>query len=1020
MNLARFISNQKRAVLVLVGLLCVAGLAAMWQLPTAMFPQTDFPRVIIIAEDGEKPAPQMLVSVTKPIEEAMNGIPGIQRIKSTTARGSAEINLFFDWKVDIQQTLQLVQARLSQMSATLPPTTKITDVNRLTFAVFPVTAYSLTSDSKSLAELREIASYTIRPRLARLSGIANITVQGGDVREFHITIDAEKLDSRGLSLTDVSSAVQNSNILASPGLLEENHQLELVLVSGQATTIEQLNKIVVGNVNNAPIFVSDVATVGEGKEPNYTIVTADGKNAMLFNVLRQPNANSVTVADDVKNELSAITKQLPKDVKITPFYDQSLLVKNSINSVRDAILIGLLLSVVILYAFLRNIGTTFVAILVIPVTILATFLAMWLVGLSFDLMTLGGVAAAIGLVIDDAIVVVENIFTHLSHGESRRQAIENAISEITVPIIGSTITPVVVFLPLTLLTGVTGVFFRSLALTMAVSLLTSLVLALTFTPVLAEKFVKAGKNHTDENGRILQFIIRQYEKILGFSLKNRWLVIVASVIIAIISFILYQNLGSEFLPSFDEGAFVLDYKTPPGTSLAETDRILKAVEDFVKETPEVESYSRRTGLQLGLAITEPNSGDWLVKLRSDKKRSTEAVIDELRGKIEASQPALQIEFVGIANDLIGDLVGNPEPIEVKVFSEDANALHEKATEIEEAIQKVPNVVDTFNGVVVSGPALTFRVDTERAARLGVNANDIANAVTTAMTGDVASNILERGKLVAVRVVLAKKNGQSIETLRGLMLHSISGNSFRLDQVAEVEFEKGQTEIERDGLRQMVSVTSRISGSDLGTTIGLIKLKLKDVKLPAGMSIEYGGLYAEQQSSFRELAIALGLAIVLVFLVLLIEFQSFAHPIAIVVGAVLALSGVLLALFITRTNLNVVSLMGMIMIVGIVAKNGILMLDTVEENLAKSANLTEALIISGGRRFRPVLMTSLAAILGMLPLALALGEGSELLQPLAIAVIGGLVFALALSLIVTPIVYSFFYPKNQELTADKTH
>ncbi|CAN5271230.1 efflux RND transporter permease subunit [soil metagenome] len=1013
MNLARFISNQKRAVIVIIMLVCLLGIYSAVKLPTAIFPQTDFPRVVIIAEDGEKPSPQMLVSVTKPIEEAMNGIPGIQRIKSTTARGSAEINLFFDWKVDIQQTLQFVQARLSQMSATLPPTTKITDVNRLTFAVFPVTAYSLTSETKSLAELREIATYTIRPRLARLAGIADITVQGGDVREFHITIDAEKLNSRGLSLTDVSNAVQNSNILASPGLLEENHQLELVLVSGQATTIEQLNKIVVGNINNAPVFVSDVATVGEGKEPNYTIVTADGKNAVLFNVLRQPNANSVTVADNVKTELNTITKQLPKDIKIAPFYDQSLLVSNSINSVRDAILIGLLLSVIILYAFLRNIGTTFVAILVIPVTILATFLAMWLVGLSFDLMTLGGVAAAIGLVIDDAIVVVENIFTHLSHGESRREAIERAISEITVPIIGSTITPVVVFLPLTLLTGVTGVFFRSLALTMAVSLLTSLVLALTFTPVLAEKFVKAGKNHKDENGRILQFIISQYEKVLNFSLKNRWLVIVASLIIALVSFILYENLGSEFLPSFDEGAFVLDYKTPPGSSLAETDRILKQVEEFVRETPEVESYSRRTGLQLGLAITEPNSGDWLVKLKATKKRSTEAVIDELRGKIEESQPALEIEFVGIANDLIGDLVGNPEPIEIKVFSEDATALHEKATEIEEAIQKVPNVVDTFNGVIVSGPALTFRVDAEKAARLGVNANDIANAVTTAMSGDVASNILERGKFVAVRVVLAKNQGQSLETLRGLMLHSASGNSFRLDQVADIEFDKGQTEINRDGLRQMVSVTSRISGSDLGSTITLIKEKLKEVKLPAGMTIEYGGLYAEQQSSFRELAIALGLAIVLVFLVLLIEFRSFAHPVAIVCGAILALSGVLLALFITKTNLNVVSLMGMIMVVGIVAKNGILMLDTVEENLEKSKNLTEVLIISGHRRFRPVLMTSLAAILGMLPLALALGEGSELLQPLAISVIGGLSVALLLSLIVTPTVYSFFFRKNNQ-------
>ena len=1005
MNFAGLISEQSRAVLVFVALLCVVGLYAMTQLPTAIFPQTNFPRVVIIAEDGEKPAPQMLVSVTKPIEEAMNGIEGIQRITSTTARGSVEVNLFFDWKVDIQKTLQLVQARLSQLSSTLPPTAKITDANRLTFAVFPVTAYSVTSDSKSSTQLREIADYTIRPRLARLGGIANVTVQGGDIREYHVTIDPEKLSSRGLSLTDVSDAVKNSNILSAAGLIEENHQLELVLVSGQAQTIEQLGKIIVGKVNNVPIFISDVAMVAEGRQPNYVIVTADGKNAVLLNVLRQPDANSVAVADDVKTELEALRKTLPKDLQIAPFYDQSLLVRASIQSVRDSILLGLLLSIVILYAFLRNVGTTLVAVLVIPVTVLATFVAMWIVGLSFDLMTLGGVAAAIGLVIDDAIVVVENIYTHLSRGESRRAAVQSAIREITVPIIGSTITPVVVFLPLTLLTGVTGVFFRSLALTMAVSLLTSLVLALTLTPVLAEKFVKPTKKHSEENGRFLQFIVNQYEKVLRFALQNKLLVLALSIGIIIASFILYQNLGSEFLPSFDEGAFVLDYKTPPGSSLAETDKMLKGLEEIVRETPEVESYSRRTGLQLGLAITEPNSGDWLVKLKPNHARPTGAVIDEMRGKIEESQPAVEIEFVGILNDLIGDLVGNPEPVEIKIFSEDVAALHEKAAEIEDNIKEVPNVVDTFNGIVVSGPALTFNVNAEKAARLGVTANDVANTVAVAMTGDVSSNILERGRLVAVRVVPAKTGAPSLETLRGLMLHSASGNSFRLDQVADVDYDKGQTEIKRDGLRQSVSVTARISGSDLGSTIKLIQAKLaKDVKLPAGMSIEYGGLFAEQQAGFRELAIALVLAIILVFLVLLIEFRSFADPVAIVAGAVLALSGVLAALFITKTTVNVVSLMGMIMVVGIVAKNGILMLDAVEENLAHSGNLTEALILSGRRRFRPVLMTSLAAILGMLPLALAIGAGAEMLQPLAIAVIGGLSVALLLSLILTPTVY----------------
>jgi len=1025
MNLARIISQQSRAVIVFVLLLCIAGIFAAWNLPTAIFPNTDFPRIVITVENGEVPADQMLVSVTQPVEEAMNGIPGIERIKSTTARGSAEVNLFFDWKTDILQTQQFVQARLSQL--TLPPTATVTHVDRLTFAVFPVTGYSLTSEKRDTTMLRELATYTIRPRLARLAGVSNVQVEGGKVREFQIEINAEKLAARNVTIQQVTDAVKNSNIIASPGLIEENHQLELALISGQATTPDQLNSIVVANVNGANVLISDIAVVREGTEPNFTIVTADGREAVLFSVLRQPDANTVSVTDEVKTELAAIEKTLPKDVRIAPFYDQSILVRDSQSSVRDAIIIGLILSVIILFAFLRNIGTTFVAVLVIPVTILATFLAMYLVGLSFDLMTLGGVAAAIGLVIDDAIVVVENIYTHLLHGETRHDAVQKAISEITIPIIGSTITPVVVFLPLTLLTGVTGVFFRSLALTMAVALLTSLVLALTFTPVLAEKFVKVKRkkhssveedasakqsednSETEEFGKVMKFIIRPYEWLLSHALKNRWLVLAICGLILLASFFIYKQLGSEFLPAFDEGAFVLDYVAPPGTSLQETDRILRHVEEMLKETPEIESYSRRTGLQLGLSITEPNTGDFLVKLKSARTRSTEEVMDDLRGQIEESEPSLEIEFVGILSDLIGDLTSSPEPVEIKVFSDDKAALHAKAEEIEASIAKINGVVDTNPGIVESGAAITFKINPQFAAQFGVSASDVAGAVETALTGSAVSSILEKGKLIAVRVVFPKDVSKSLEVLKGLQIRSASGAQFRLDQVATVEYDKGQTEINRDGLRQMLSVTARITGSDLGSTIDKIKTQLaKDVKLPAGMTIEYGGLYAEQQASFRELTVALVLAIVLVFLVLLIEFRSFTHPIAIVTGAVLALSGVLLALLITKTTLNVVSLMGMIMVVGIVAKNGILMLDAVEENLAKTKNLTEALIISGRRRFRPVLMTSLAAILGMLPLALAIGSGAELLQPLAIAVIGGLAFALLLSLVVTPTVYAIMY------------
>lgn len=1013
MKISSIFDSQKRAVLLVVFLLSVAGLGLAFRIPVAIFPQTNFPRIVILVDNGVVPAERMLVSVTRPIEEAMNGIPGIARIRSTTARGGAEINLFFDWRVDILQAQQLVQARLSQLS--LPPSASIRRVDRLTFAVFPVAGYSITSDRRDLASMRDLAEWTIKPRLARLPGIASIAVAGGLRREFHVRIEPDQLTARGISLQQVTDAIRNSNIVASPGLIEQNHRLELVLVSGEIHGTSELEQIVVVTRNAAPITLAMVAHVTEGVAPEYTIVTANGKRAVLLNVIRQPDANTVVSVREVERELAAMKPSLPPDVRIAPFYDQSILVRGAIGSVRDAIIIGLLLSVAILFAFLRNWGTTIVAVAVIPVTVLVTILAMAAAGLTFDLMTLGGIAAAIGLVIDDAIVVVENIYTHIARGKSRREAIKAAVDEITVPLIGSTVTPMVVFLPLTLLTGVTGVFFRSLAMTMIVSLLTSFVLAVTFTPVLAGWLVRRSPNGTasapndresHESGFILRWVGARYDRLLDRSLNHRAIVMMAASVVLVLTFFLYRNVGSEFLPTFDEGAFVLDYAAPPGSSLAETDRMLNKVEQFLRGTPEVESWSRRTGLQLGLAITEPNTGDFLVKLKAGKGRPTATVIDELRSRIESAEPALRVEFVGILTDLIGDLTSSPAPIEVKVFAEDAVKLESKAKEIGGVISGVKGVVDVFDGVVISGPAITFRVDPARAARFGVTVADVAASLGTALTGDEATSVLDRGRVIPIRVTVPTDERRALQDVRNLQFQSPAGAVYTLDQVGDIVYDAGQTEIHRDNLRRSIPVTARLSGTDMGTAIQAIQSALaKGVSFPPDVTVEYGGLYHEQQASFRELLVALVLAVLLVFLVLVVEFRSFVHPIAIVTGSVLALSGVFAALWITGTTLNVVSFVGMIMVIGIVAKNGILMLDAVDERLDAGDTVVEALLQSGHRRLRPVLMTSLAAMLGMLPLALAIGSGAELLQPLAISVVGGLSVALLFSLIVTPTVFA---------------
>jgi len=1008
-GLSRFVTEQSKAIIFITFALCLAGIYAGLTMPTSVFPQTDFPRVVILVDSGVMPAEQMMATITRPIEEAINDIPGVTSIRSATSRGSAEINVFFNWQVDMVQSLLFVQGRLSQLASQLPANTT-TQVYRLTFSSFPIIGISLTSQSRDMAALWEMARYQIKPRLTRVPGVARVDLVGGRVPEYHVAIDPVKLEAYNLSFSQVVDALRKTNLITSAGMLDENHQLYLLLLSGQVKESEKLGETVVSWSNQSPIFLRDIATVRPGVQPQYNIVTADGVNAVLLNIRSQPEASTIAVADGLNKELEAIRREIPPDMKLAFFYDQSLLVHQSIRSVWESIIIGLLLSILILYLFLKNWGTSVVATVVIPVTVLVTLIFMKLIGLSFNLMTLGGIAAAIGLVIDDAIVVVENIFTKVAGGLDKRAAIELAVAEITPPIIGSTLTPVVVFIPLAFLDGVPGVFFRALALTMVAALLTSLILALTLTPTLALRFVgpASAQKKADEvsrAGRIFAKAVAIYEQALSIALKHQWKTITISLIIAVMALVLYRFVDTDFLPAQDEGAFVLDYFTPPGTSLSETNRILGRVERFLVETPEIESYSRRTGARLALAIAEPNTGDFLVKLKANRSRSVEEITDELRKKIESSEPALHVEFAGILNDLIGDLTWSPAPIEIKVFSSDQQVIKEKAMQIASIIEGIPGVVDVFHGVVITGPALTLKVDSERAARIGMSTEDVARAVNTALLGDAASYILQGDRAVTVRVVMDERFRANSDVIRKMLIRSPSGITVPLDQIADVRLESGQTELRREDLRQTVAVRARLSGRDLGSAMREIQEKVnKQVLLLPGTSLEYGGFYKQQQESFRNLLFVLLMAILLVFIVLVIEFRSFLHPLSIVFGAVLSLFGVLAALILTRTSFNIISFMGAIIGIGIVAKNGILMLDFVDHLIAEGAGLTEALVQSGRRRIRPVVMTSLAAALGMLPLAFGVGSGAQMLRPLAIAVIGGLCISVLFSLVATPTMF----------------
>ena len=1004
-----------------------AGAYLAFNIPVSVFPNTDFPRVVIGVDNGVMPIDQMLVTLTRPIEEAVNSVEGLQQIRSITSRGSAEIDLFFDWKVDMFQTLQRVDSALARAQSILPPTATI-DTHRLTFASFPIMGYSLTSQTVPATQLWEMATYEMKPRLNRLDGVATVVVQGGQEPEFHVIPDPAKLLSASVTVTDILDAIRRTNLVGSPGLLPQGHELYLTLINGQVQTPDGLGQVVIKTTPaGIPIRIGDVGTVGKSVKPVYTLVTANGKPAVLLNINRQANSDTMNVASEVHSEVERIRQTLPPGITLTPFYDQSQIVGESIKSVRDAIILGLILASAIMVMFLRDWGTSIVAGLVIPVTVLITFIALRLLGESFNLMTLGGLAAAVGLVIDDAIVVVENIVLHRDAGQPRLQAIHSALQEIAVPLIGSTVTPIVVFLPLISITGVTGTFFRALAVTVTVALLTSLVLALTWTPNLSQYFISpqpcfGGKPAVDgeiTSDQLLAAeeasltgvfgkIIRFYERVLRIALQRpRWITVLSVVLIAC-TYASYRGLGTDLLPEMDEGGFILDYLMPAGTSLQETDRVLQNVEQVLHSVPEVETTSRRTGLQLGLAaVTEANSGDFTVKLKQDRRRSVEEVMEEVRAKVHHSEPALDVELLQLLQDMIGDLSNAPEPVQIKLFSNDPSLLTEWGRRVGEAVGKIPGVVDVLNGIdnTISGPAIVYQVSPAIAARAGFTPEEVATDAAAMLEGEPAvTPVISNDRAFNIRIRYPQQNRASLDAMSNTLLNSSTGHTATLGSLATIERIPGQTEIRRENLQRDITVTARLEGRDLGGSMSDVQKAVANLHLPSAIRVEYGGTYAEQQESFRDLVFVLLLAVVLVFLVLLFEFRNLSAPVAILASALLSTSGVVFALLATRTTFNISSFMGLIMVIGIVAKNGILLLDADQKFRGWGFSPEDAMIQAGRRRLRPIAMTALATVAGMMPLAFALGAGSQMLQPLAISVIGGIFISMILSLVVTPAVY----------------
>jgi CzcA family heavy metal efflux pump len=1009
-----YVRRHAKAFLFTVILLAAAGVATVFRIPVSLFPDVTFPRIVILADNGEEPSERMMVEVTKPLEEVAGSIPGVNLVRSITSRGSTEISVGLDWSANVQEVLQLLQGRIANVRNTLPATAAI-QAEQMTVSVFPILGYSLTSDSLDLVRLRDIALYQIRPALLRVHGVARVEVVGGDTREFAVTVSPAKLAAYHLDVRQVSDAIAKTNTINSGGKVYDNYQMYLSLVSGLLHSVDDIKGVVVSTQGGIPVRVSDVADVAPSTADRTIRTTAHGRDAVLINVLKHPTGSTVQIGRDADAQVRALS--LPRGVRFENFYDQGDFIDSSIRGTRDSIAIGVLLAMLVLFAFLRNWRMTLVIMLVVPATIATTLLCLNTVGLTINIMTLGGMAAAVGLIIDDSIVVIEYVFTRLAQRRaavteeqlSFGPAIAPALHELFPAILGSTASTIVIHIPLAFLGGITGAFFASLSITMVIAMLTSFIFSVSFAPLLAADFLRSEdvRREIQREARTSR-VAAWYERTMRRLLRFRLLAIPAALVLLYLTYEVYNQIGSSFMPEMDEGTFVLDYASPPGTSLDETNRVLMNVESILMSLPEVESYSRRTGTELGFFLTEPNTGDFVVKLRKERKRGIEEVIDDARTRIETSQPSLRIEFGQLMMDVIGDLTNSPSPIEIKLFGENKALLEQKAVEVKRLIENVPGVVDAFDGIVVAGPDLVFCVDPVRAAQAGLSVSDITNEMEGIIRGSAETSIQSGEKLMPVRVRYPQQYHTEIDKIEAATLFTSAGSAVPLKNFVTVERLGGQTQIHRERLRQVVAVTARISGRDLGHTMDDIKARLAArFATPPGVTVEFGGIYQTQQESFRGLLFVAIAAFMLVFVVLLIEFGEFAVPLSIFVVNLLSLLGVFGMLWLAGVSFNISSFVGIIMIIGIVAENAIFVMHEAARGRAEGMSPDDALIQAGKVRARPILMTTLAAVLALLPLALGIGAGSQMQQPLAIAVIGGFTGSSLLLFFALPLFYRLF-------------
>jgi CzcA family heavy metal efflux pump len=993
-----FFTTYKSPLTVFTALIIMGGLFVYSRLQVSLFPEITFPKIKVIADAGLQPVDKMMVTVTKPLENAIKQVPDLADIRSTTSRGSCEISAFMNWDANIDLSLQRVESQIAEIRNDLPAGTQVT-AERMNPSILPVIGYTLETNrnDRTPIDMKQIALYTIKPFLSQVQGVAEVRIIGGKMKEYWLTLDLQKMSGLGITPDNLSNALSQTNFIQA---------------NAAAHSLDDLKNLVVLNNGKRIVQLKDVATASISPGVEYTKINANGREGLLVAIIKQPNSNLIDLSNAMEKKVEELKKILPSGVTIRPYYIQADFVNGSVKSVTDSLWIGLVLAIIVAVIFLRSLKASATILITIPVTIFLTVIAIYSVGYTLNIMTLGAVAAAIGLIIDDAIVVVEQIHrTHEEHpNESSTVVVQKAIHYLLPAMIGSSLSTIVIFIPFEMMSGVAGAYFKVMTNTMIITLVCSFFVTWIALPVIY--LLLTGRKKETKNKEEVKVVKVKKQKWVSFFILRPYIsLIIVAILVFAIWFIL-PKLQTGFLPGMDEGSIVFDYNSPPGTSLEETDRILRQVEKIIVKIPEVATYSRRTGTQMGFFITEPNRGDYLIQLKKKRKRSTDEVIADLRHRVETSQPALTIDFGQVINDMLGDLMESVQPVEIKVYGDNTEKLRQLSEQISGIAEKVKGTADVFNGIVIAGPSVSIIPNNVMLTQYGITPQSLQTQVQLALQGTQVGNILEKEQLSVVRIIYPGTNRQNVGDIQRLKIFLPSGKTIPITDVATIKVNTGDAEVQRENLQTMGVITGRLENRDLGSVMKEIQQKVSaQVKLPQGYHVEYGGAYKQQQQSFKELLMILITSSLLVFGVILFLFRDIRVALAILFIAVLGITGSYIALYITGTPLNVGSYTGLIMIVGIIGENSIFTYLQFRESFKENRNVDESIIYSISTRLRPKLMTAIGAIIALMPLALGIGTGAQLHQPLAIAVIGGFIIALPLLLIVLPSMLRIIHRKR---------